>query len=96
MCNLEIYDATLYHLPTDMHCYMYFLHLQIFSFYIFLHHSNIPTHESHVGALKALVGMSVRGGNELNERHRHHHGHHFDDRRLHVCANLWAITYSMH
>ena len=37
--------------------YCYFLHLQIFSFYIFLHHSNIPTHHSHVGALKALVGI---------------------------------------
>lgn len=80
-----------------MHCY--FLHLQIFSFYIFLHHSNIPTHQSHVGALKALVGIEhilSGGGNELNECHGHHHGHHFDDGRLHVCANLWGITYSMH
>ena len=37
--------------------YCYFLHLQIFSFYIFLHYNNIPTHESHVGAVKALVGV---------------------------------------
>ena len=48
-----------------MHCY--FLHLQIFSFYIFLHHSNIPTHQSHVGALKALVGIEhILSGGETS------------------------------
>ena len=48
-----------------MHCY--FLHLQIFSFYIFLHHSNVPTHQSHVGALKVLVGMEhILSGGETS------------------------------
>ena len=47
--------------------YCYFLHLQIFSFCIFIHYSNIPTHESHVGSLKPLLGVEqILSGGETS------------------------------